>query len=247
MNLKITKIAKINKLALEYYRQELLKNSKATEYLYSRISKETANVFNIGFAPPNNYISYKFEDCLEDAVSSGLLISDDYDHVYARFRNRIMFPIMYAGCVAGFGGRTLSSTDPKKYINTPTTILYSKSSTLYGLWKTRAHIVKKNYVILVEGYFDVVSLYENGIKAVAGLCGTALTEQHIISLKRYTNKVYLLYDPDAAGQTAAKKANKLLKKHKMFAGNIELPDGKDPDEFVKKYGKKELHKMLTED
>ncbi len=235
----LTNLIKVNNKAFKYYRDCLSRNTKAKDYLYQRVSKETADIFGIGYAPPTPTLIDLLSDQLESAVNVGLLFSDDYEYVFQRFRNRIMFPIIHAGKVVGFGGRTIGN-DKKKYINSPATSLYNKSEILFGLHTTRKNIEQEGYAILVEGYFDVVGLYDCDVKNVCALCGTAFTINHVFSLKRYCDQVYLMLDPDDAGKKAAKKAKKLLKSINFKYKEIGLPGKRDPDEFVKKFGKERL-------
>lgn len=237
--MNIQKLIQTNKLAFKYYRACLNKNEKAQNYLYNRVSKKTADAFGIGYAPPTTALLDLLQNNLEAAVDSGLCVANDYEYVFQRFQNRIMFPIIYGGEIVGFGGRTLGN-DKKKYLNSPSTALYNKSEILFGLHQTRRYIENYGYAFLVEGYFDVVGLFDFGIKNACGLCGTALTLNHIFSLKRYCDTVYLMLDPDEAGRTASRKAKKLLKKISFKHKEIVLPGKRDPDEFVKKYGKEKL-------
>ena len=180
-----------------------------------------------------------------DATDSGLVVFDYDNNAYPRFTHRIMIPIIHAGRLIGFGGRTLGPETKQnpKYINSKASVLYNKSEVLYGLWRARASIEKLGYAFLVEGYFDVLSLVNHKIYNCVGLCGTAFTKDQAKQLKRYTEKVYIMLDGDNPGKVAAKKAKIILKKNHIYGGRVILPNQLDPDEFIKKYGREALNKV----
>ncbi|MBT7422981.1 MAG: toprim domain-containing protein, partial [Candidatus Marinimicrobia bacterium] len=160
---------------------------------------------------------------------------------YDRFRSRIMFPISTrAGKIIAFGGRIFGKDDPAKYMNSPETPLYKKSQVFYGLDITRDAIRKKESAILVEGYTDLIQLYQAGIKNVVAVSGTAFTEQHVNAIRNFTSKVYLCYDGDLAGINAAKKAGYTLLKGGIDSKVIVIPDGLDPDDWILRDGKEEF-------
>jgi DNA primase len=241
------RIEHLNQLALKYYLKQLNKSKRAQSYLYDRLSKKTADAYFIGYAPNGGLVQYlnKHDVTERDAKDSGLIILDYDDNAFERFTNRIMFPIIHAGRLVGFGGRTLGEETKKnpKYLNSKASLLYNKSEVLYGLWRARTAIDRLGYGFLVEGYFDVLGLANHKVQNCVGVCGTALTREQAKQLKRYTDKIYVMLDGDEAGKLAAKKAKIVLKKEKVYAGRMTLPKKLDPDEFVSKYGRKALNKV----
>jgi len=165
-----------------------------------------------------------------------LIVQKDDGSVVDRFRNRLMIPIARdTGSVIAFGGRATEADQQPKYLNSPETPIYSKSRTLYGLNLTKAAIRQSGFVILVEGYFDFGQVFQAGFPAVAS-CGTALTPQQAQQLRRFTSKVVLSFDPDAAGQGAAAKSSEMLVAEGFEVAVAILPAGDDPDTFVRKHG-----------
>ncbi|WP_179953096.1 DNA primase [Desulfobotulus mexicanus] len=235
----------INRMASGVFRYGLLKSSQgsiAREYLKKRrISEEFSEVFSLGFIPDgwSYLLDYMVKKGLNTALleKAGLVVCGRQGRFYDRFRNRIMFPIQdIQGRVIGFGGRVLGDENPK-YLNSPETSLYHKARSLYGLYQARHEIRKKRVVYVVEGYFDVISLHQNGIpETVAGL-GTALTREQVQLLRGYTERVVLVFDGDAAGLRAAERAAPILLSLAMDARVLLLPSGEDPDSFVRSYGK----------
>jgi DNA primase len=243
MESRVEKLAYVNYVAAKVYYRCLQKSSRASVYVYSRVGQETAKQFKLGYAAPGILLKEIEEKRIDYdlALELGLVYTDKEGYAVERFSNRIMFPIVHAGQVIGFGGRTLSSQpDVPKYVNSSTSPLFSKRSSLYGLWKTRKSIVDKNYVIIVEGYFDILGLYANRIQNSVAVCGTSFTEEQALLLRRYTDRVYLMFDGDHAGKKAAVSAKLILSGYGMYKGRIELPEGIDPDVFVAKHGAKGL-------
>jgi len=160
-----------------------------------------------------------------------------YDGFMGRFSRRVMFPIFNAACdLVAFGGRTLETSVPDKYINSPESPVYSKSKTLYNLDKAQDHILEEGYAIVVEGYFDVAVLWEYGIKNVVSTCGTALTKHQLRLLKRYADSVSICYDGDTAGARAAARAAEGLAEEHFPIKIVSLPEGMDPDDYVNQNG-----------
>ncbi|MCH8122137.1 MAG: toprim domain-containing protein, partial [Bacteroidetes bacterium] len=156
---------------------------------------------------------------------------------YDRYRHRIVFPIVsHVGKVLGFGGRVIDEKDEPKYINSPETLVYNKSRVLYGLYQARQEIRGKEETLLVEGYTDVVALHQAGFKNVVATCGTALTEEQIRLISRYAKRIVLLYDADVAGARAAVRSIDLILGQGLTAYAIALPEGHDPDSYLKEYG-----------
>ncbi|NIM15285.1 MAG: DNA primase [Candidatus Aminicenantes bacterium] len=247
---------KINEMALKYFRDCLMSRSgteskRARDYLEQRgIHANTAELFSLGYAEnrwDGLYNHLRKESCdIEKAIQLGLLIKSNTNRIYDRFRGRIIFPILSeSGTPIAFGGRTLFD-EPNKYLNSPDTPLYKKSKHLYGFYLTKKAIREKKYSILVEGYFDVISLYQNGVENVVASLGTALTESQIYLLKRFSDSIYIFYDSDKAGIDAAIRGIE-----KMFEQNINpqiimLREDKDPDDFIQEQGLKAFQQLLDQ-
>jgi DNA primase len=185
------------------------------------------------------------EEALEKA---GLIIKKDDHKKYDRFRGRVVFPVQnLAGKVIAFGARILTKEkDQPKYINSPETEIYHKSNVLYGLYQAKNAIRKDEFCYLVEGYTDVISLHQSDIENVVASSGTALTEEQIRMMRRFTENVTVLYDGDAAGIKAAVRGIDLVLKGGLNVRIVLLPDGEDPDSFSKKMGSTELKKYLLD-
>ncbi|MCL1983372.1 MAG: DNA primase [Clostridiales bacterium] len=177
-------------------------------------------------------------------ISVGLA-TESKGKCYDKFRDRVIFPIINtSGKVIGFGGRALGDAEPK-YLNSPETAVFLKKNNLFGLNLTRQDIGKENRAILVEGYMDVISLYQHGVRNVSATLGTALTENQAKLLKRYTPNVVLSYDADAAGQAAALRGIDVLRGEGLKVKVLTVPSGKDPDDFVKQHGKQEFLELAS--
>lgn len=164
---------------------------------------------------------------------------------YDRFRDRLMFPIMApGGKVIAFGGRTLCGDDAK-YINSPESGVYSKGAALYGLHQARQAIHKEDQVLVVEGYFDVLGLARAGIESGVAPCGTALTERQLATLRRHTRNVVMLFDSDEAGQRAANRALELSLAQGLWPSWLSVPDGKDPDDYVREHGAEAMRALVA--
>ncbi|MBS1516530.1 MAG: DNA primase [Bacteroidetes bacterium] len=258
---EISRMYEINKEAAVYFRNNIrdLKSSEkefVNSYLKSRgLDKKTIDRFGIGY-------SYKSWDGLlhhfqeEDVFSaaniesSGLIIKKEGsgNSYYDRFRGRLMFPIFNENDkIVGFGGRKLYDDDTGgKYINSPESKIYNKSRILYGLNFAKEKIRYSDFVILVEGYMDLIALSRNGFENVVASSGTALTEDQARLLSRYTKNVYLLFDSDAAGIKAAKRGIEILLETGFDISIISLPFGEDPDSYLKSKGKNEFEKRISE-
>ena len=205
------------------------------------LTAETVQAFGYGYAPAvardalNPELLAKFPK--ELVLRSGLAILRDDGRVVDRFRNRLMIPIhRESGPVIAFGGRALEKDQVPKYLNSPETPLYTKGRTLYGLHLTRAAIRQKNFAVLVEGYFDLAQLWQAGIQNVVASSGTALTPAQGRLLRRATSKIILSFDPDAAGQGAAARSSEMLVAEGFQVNVALLPEGQDPDTFVRTQG-----------
>ncbi|MGB9977298.1 DNA primase [Thermovenabulum sp.] len=244
-------IYNINKIAADFYHDVLLtkyEGEKAKDYLKSRgINIQTIEEFTLGYAPSNWDSLYNFlvkkGITPELIVQAGLIIPGRVKGSYFdRFRDRIIFPIKdIYGHIVGFGGRVIGEGEPK-YLNSPDTPVFSKGSILYGLDKIKKE--EGNGILLVEGYMDVISLFQSGFKKAAASLGTSLTETQAKLLKKYTDEVIISYDMDLAGRNATLRGLEILKKEGFNIRILTLPEGKDPDEFIQKYGREEFEREL---
>ena len=205
------------------------------------VSDETGTAIGLGWAPSQReglktaLLGQGFS--LPMLLRAGLLVQRDDGSVIDRFRNRLMIPICRdTGAVIAFGGRALEADQQPKYLNSPETPIYSKGRTLYGLNLSKAAIRHGGFAVLVEGYFDFAQVFQAGVQPVVASCGTALTPQQAQQLRRFTGKVVLSFDPDAAGQTAATKSCEMLVAEGFEVNVATLPAGDDPDTFVRKHG-----------
>ena len=238
---------KASEVASEFFAHVLWNTTDgalARDYLKSRgISVETARAFMIGFAPsrPASLAKALEKRGLRDAGVKVGLVRKDGDAAYDMFRARVMFPIRDAqGRAIAFGGRVLDARLPK-YINSPESPLYSKTRTLYGLFEARQSISSnasagKDRAILVEGYFDVIALWQAGFKEAVAGCGTALTVEQLRVLSRYTKNVIACFDGDAAGRKASMRALEIFLQAGLLGRGIFIPSGFDPDTFVRERG-----------
>lgn len=217
---------------------------EALNYLIERgFTPSTIKKFGLGYGPDEwNALLKAAESKSIDAEmleKAGLVIPrKDHSGYYDRYRGRVVFPIFsHVGKVIGFGGRILKPADNQpKYINSPETRVYHKSHVLYGLYQAKRAIRKREEALLVEGYTDVISLHQAGVQQAVATSGTALTNEQIKLLKRYTSKVVLLYDADSAGARAAIRGIDLFLAQGVTVYGLELPDGEDPDSFIRTKG-----------
>jgi DNA primase len=232
---------RINDLATLYYREVLNKNQEGAAgriYLDKRkVDAETAEAYRLGFAPDRGDSLARYLKAqginLDDAHKLGIVKKSDRGW-YDQFRNRLIFPIRDArGNVIAFAGRVLDDSLPK-YINSPESPIYHKSSVLFGMDLALPSIRTEKSVIIVEGYFDHLALYRAGVRNAAATCGTALTPSHTGLIKRHAAKVYILFDSDAAGSKATIRSMELFLEHHLPAYVITLPAGDDPDSFLAK-------------
>ena len=250
---KIEVLYEIHIRAARKYHDNLNQRSGeyAREYLNRRdIPGEMITKFGIGYSLKEKdalFRELKEEFSLEDLLGSGLFIDLGRDEIRDRFRGRLMFPIISeSGKVIAFGGRKIFEdiTDEAKYINSPETKIYNKSNTLYGLNFSKNAIKQSGFAILVEGYLDLISLYQFGIENVIASSGTSLTGLHVKILSRYTDEVVILFDSDLAGQNASRRAIELLLENNIKATVIELPQGDDPDTFIRNSGIEKFNHIL---
>lgn len=245
-----TALYEINREAATFFYRAFFNNpNPGYDYMKKRgFVPEVLRKFGIGYADDEwdslyQYFIKKGTD-LQILLKLGL-ISYSKGKYFDKYRNRIIFPIINTRRkVIGFGGRTLGDKEPK-YLNSPESAIFQKKNNLYGLNLTRQDINKEKCVILVEGYMDVISLYQNGIRNVSASLGTALTENQAAMIKRYSDNVVLAYDADEAGQTAALRGLDILHKAGCKAKVMHISDGKDPDDFIKENGKEEFLKLVS--
>lgn len=236
---------KAHERALEYFQAQLSAPAgrKAQRMLQERgITADTIKRLGIGYAPPA-YEGLKAALLKEGLplpllVRSGLAVERDNGQTVDRFRGRLMIPIARdAGSIVAFGGRAMDKDQQPKYLNSPETTIYTKGKTLYGLNLTKGDIRRLGYAVLVEGYFDFAQLLQAGITPVVASSGTALTPAQAQLLRRFTSKVILSFDPDAAGQGAAARSCELLVAEGFEVNVAALPAGEDPDSVVQKRGR----------
>ncbi|PIE75448.1 DNA primase, partial [bacterium DOLJORAL78_65_58] len=208
--------------------------------------------FRLGFAPAVeaegwNFLGSRFSgEMLAAAIDAGLLVKKEKGGTYDRFRDRIVFPIFTpAGQVCGFSGRILGDGQPK-YLNSPESPIYTKSRLLFGLYQAKEAIRKSDRAVLVEGNFDMISLFAAGCENVVAPLGTALTREQLRLLKKFTSNAVLLFDGDAAGRRAAARATPLFFREGMSGRVALLPDGCDPDSYVRQFGVEALRGLLEE-
>ncbi|MBM3771045.1 MAG: DNA primase [Acidimicrobiia bacterium] len=252
-------LLKMHEVASAYFREQLEgpAGARARQLIADRgINPSTAQQLGLGFAPPSReglkarLLKQGF--ALPAVLQSGLVVQREaqapasgsshgtgsaHGEGVDRFRNRLMIPICRdTGSIIAFGGRAMESDQVPKYLNSPETPIYSKGRILYGLHLTKQAIRKLGYVVLVEGYFDFAQVFQSQAAPVVASCGTALTPYQAELLRRFTTKVVLSYDPDAAGEGAAAKSSELLVKEGFDVNVLVLDRGQDPDTFIQRNG-----------
>lgn len=238
-------LVKLHEDAQAFYVEQLAgpAGQRARKEIETRgLTSATTETFGYGYAPAAG------RDTLHGLFSgrqvplplqlkSGLVMQRDDGRVVDRFRHRLMIPIRRdTGALIGFGGRALDEGQVPKYLNSPETPIYSKGRTLYGLDVTKGAIKKHNYCVLVEGYFDLAQVWQAGVAPVVASSGTALTVSQARLLKRFAGKIVLSFDPDAAGQGAAVRSSELLVAEGFQVNVALLPEGSDPDTYIRKVG-----------
>ncbi len=240
-NINKDRLYEILELSAKYYQACLLRHKTATNYVYNerKFNKSTVASFKIGYSPSSGNALLKFllsrSFALNEIKIAGL-ISEYRNEQRDMFRNRIMFPLSDAqGRVIGFTARTLDNNpNVPKYINSPQTILYDKSRQIYGLHLAKEAIRIDNYSVLVEGNLDVITSFQAGVKQTVATAGTALTIYQLNTLGRFSSDIRLAFDSDKAGLNATERALPLAQTAKVNLSIINLPEGKDPDELIKK-------------
>tara|TARA_Y100000590_G_scaffold470591_1_gene666670 strand:- start:7846 stop:9636 length:1791 start_codon:yes stop_codon:yes gene_type:complete len=238
-----TQLLELHEKTAHIYAKNLTtdEGKKVQEHLEHRgLTPETITKFKLGYSLKQVDSLLKQARSMDHKADvmrqSGLFIDTERGYI-DRFRGRIMFSIADASNkIIAFAGRVFESDDPAKYVNSPETPIYNKSRVLYGLHASKQTIRKKEHVIIVEGYLDFLQLYQSGIENCVAISGTAFTEQHALQLKRYCNTVYIAYDGDSAGKAAAIRAGYVLLQAGISPFIINIPDGLDPDDWIKKDG-----------
>jgi DNA primase len=243
----------VNELAAAYFNQVLLDKGTgemALAYLEGRgMGPEVIQDFQLGYAPQSwdglkRYLLSRKVD-LKTAVQAGLLVKKSERDCYDRFRHRLMFPIKdMRGRTVGFGGRALDDENPPKYLNSPETPIFHKGRTLYGLATAREACRRHKEALVVEGYFDLLALYNQGIQQVVAPLGTALTLHHVRLLSRLAPQAVLVFDGDQPGMTAAMRSLELFLREKLPARLLALPEGMDPDDFLAREGREPFTLLL---
>jgi len=248
-------IRRVNELAAGFFMNALQSpaGEDARGYLRKRgIGEPAIRTFRLGFSPEgwNHLQGYLDKKGISPALAqqAGLLVerTGKARGHYDRFRGRVMIPIEDVdGRVIAFGGRVMGPGEPK-YMNSPESGVYSKGNTLYGLARTREAIREKGFAIMVEGYFDLIALWNSGITNVVAMLGTALTRAQVDLIRRYTTRVVAVFDPDEAGRKALARSLELFLAGNVHARAVILPDGQDPDEFVRVNGREKMDEVVAE-
>lgn len=244
----------INTEAAKYFLNNLLNDDEgefARKYLQERnIKTQTLRSFGLGYALKGweNFINYAKSRNLniDKCIQLGLIGKNSEGKLFDKLPGRLIFPIFSPnGRVVAFAGRVLGPKDSgAKYINSPESLIYVKGRILYGLSFAKDDIRRFDKAIIVEGYMDLISLYQSGIKNVVAVSGTALTDDQVQLLSRYTKNVVLLFDADVAGIKASMRSIEILLKRDMEVKIVSLPKGEDPDSYVNKYGKDEFEDLI---
>jgi DNA primase len=241
----------LNEMACGWFQDNLKKagSRSAVEYLKKRaVEAKTALTFRLGFAAQDNGLLnfMRSKGCREaEMEKAGLIIRNDNGRYYDRFRQRLIFPIFDSRSrVLGFGGRVLDNFLPK-YLNSPETAIYSKGRHLYGLNLAKGEIKAQDFCIIVEGYMDLLAVYQSGTGNVVASLGTALTVEQIRLLKRYTRNVVMIFDSDRAGELASLRNLDLLIEEDVNVKVVALPTQEDPDSFLRKFGREKFSQKIT--
>src|ERR1700730_9891612 len=246
-------LVEMHREAAAFFAKHLMQSTEgkaALGYLEDRgLDHESITRFGMGFAPSGGdtlFRALKSKFAEKDLEVSGLVGRDQSGRFYDRFRRRIMFPISNeAGKVIAFGGRAMGDDNPK-YLNSPETPIYSKSSVLYHLDRAKESLRQNDFGVLVEGYMDAIAVARAGIANVIASCGTSLAEPQIKLLSRFTRRVTVNYDPDTAGQTATERSISLLLERDFEVRVLALPGKADPDKFIREQGAEAYVKLLKE-
>ena len=247
-----SKLYELMAAATQQYQHALKQSSHAMNYLKNRgISSAIAEQFNLGYAPGGWTFLFdllgKTETDKKNLLDGGLIIKKESGGFYDRFRDRLIFPITdHRGRIIGFGGRVIDQGEPK-YLNSPETPLFQKGHELYGLHQTLSANRHLNRILLVEGYMDVIALFQHGISNVVATLGTATTKYHLERLFRYSQDIIFCFDGDAAGRKAALRALPVIfpiAKDGVQIRFLFLPEGEDPDTLIRKEGQSVFEKRI---
>lgn len=247
---KRTRMLEMNREAARYFRDVLLspEGKAGLDYLIGRgLAPNTVRRYGLGFAPNDWHRLHYYmrsKGYTDDELEAAALVVRKNNSLYDKFRNRVMFPIIdRRGNVIAFGGRALEADAPAKYLNSDETLVFHKRENLFSL--NFAKNTKETCFILCEGYMDVIALNQAGFDNAVATLGTAITPQQANLMKRYTSEVVISYDSDEAGQKATMKAINLLGEAGISARVLKIPDAKDPDEYVKRFGADSFRHILN--
>lgn len=237
----------LNELA-EFYHEQLKTNERALQYLDSRgIDIEAIKEFRLGFSGKSPRIFLSMTRIPKDVFFSLGIFRVSGSEIVDMFGGRIVIPITdQAGNVIGFGGRSIEKEREPKYINSPESATFSKRSVLFGIDRAKKHIIDEGFAVIVEGYFDMISLYTRGVKNVVAILGTSLTEEQLLKLRHYTQKITLLMDGDEAGLKSALRSLDLFLKLDFQTKIVLLPENEDPDTYVRKHGKDGVLSIISQ-
>lgn len=244
-----SRLYEMNRIAARIYYNNLLqgKDSRGRDYFKEReLKPETITHYGLGYAPDSwNFMTnalIKQGFSINEIIEGGLAAKNDSGKVYDFFRNRVMFPVIDTqGEVIGFGGRVLDDSKPK-YLNTPATAVFDKGENLFSM--NFAKNSKMDKLVLGEGYMDVIAMNQSGFDGAIATLGTAITENQARFISRHTDNVIVSYDSDEAGQSATKKAIKLLSENGVKVSVLHIEGAKDPDEYIKKFGADKFDRLL---
>ncbi len=247
-------LIQVTTFAAKFFRSQLRSDQgrRALEYALGRgLTDESIERFGLGFAPDSwdSLIRAAAKSGVGESqlVAAGLAGRRDDGGLYDRFRNRLIFPIIDPqGRVIAFGGRALSETERAKYLNSPESALFDKSSQLYGLNWSREGVVSSGYAVVVEGYLDALVPLQAGVSNVVATLGTALTDRHVRLVSRYTREVVLVFDADTAGQAAAERALEIFMAQRIHVRVATIPAGKDPCDYCLAEGADGLRQLIAE-
>ncbi len=247
---KRTRMLEMNREAARYFRDMLLspEGKPGLDYLIERgVAPNTVRRYGLGYAQNDWHKLHYYmrsKGYTDDELEAAALVVRKNNSLYDKFRNRVMFPIIdRRGNVIAFGGRALEADAPAKYLNSDETLVFQKRENLFSL--NLAKNTKETCFILCEGYMDVIALNQAGFDNAVATLGTAITPQQANLMKRYTSEVVISYDSDAAGQKATMKAINLLGEAGISARVLKIPDAKDPDEYVKRFGADSFRHILN--
>lgn len=249
VNKRRNKLFEVNKEVMMYFYKNLLTNKAPQDYLLNRgLRSNIVNTFMLGYALNSwdDLLNFAKNKGIkeEDLLELGLVAKSKKGNYYDKYRNRLIFPIIDTyGRVIGFGGRSIDKAMPK-YLNSPESDVFKKRFNLYGLNNFKKQ--NRRDLILVEGYMDVIALNNNGIEIAVASLGTAFTIEQAKLAKRYADSIYICYDSDTAGIKATKRAIEIFREAEIGVNIIELGDGLDPDDYVKKYGRDAFEKKMDE-